>query len=139
MIRMSLLISAIVLMASAVSAQTHPCDLVAPTSGTAVAGQTRTLSVCHSGLDTNGNAIDGTKVYDNGVGSAITLTKSATANAAGFYEFTAPYVVPSVAGVHTLAATFISGTFESPTSSPFVLTVSLPRTAPVAGTKTQVR
>ena len=121
-------------------AQTHPCDQVAPTSGTGIAGQTKTLSVCHPGVDPNGNAIDGEKLYDNGgAGTAITMTKGATPNSAGFYEFTAPYVIPSTTGAHSLTVSFLSGPAEGAVSTPFVLTVSLPRVAPVAPTKPQVR
>lgn len=134
------LVCAMSLVAASAFAQTHPCDLTPPTAKTVLAGQPVTLSVCHPGTDTNGNPVTLEKVYDNGVERAsLSMTKSATPNSAGFYEFTGPYTPASIAGLHTLTLTFLNGALESPPSNPFALTVSLPATAPVAGTKLQAK
>jgi hypothetical protein len=120
-------------------AQTHPCDLTTPTSGTATAGQTATLALCHPGVDTNGNPVTGFAIYLDGARSTPTLTRGATANSAGLWEYTAPMVVPATAGLKTYESAALSGTLESPKSVPFVLTVTLPRTVPLAPTKTLIR
>lgn len=138
--RTGVLVLLMLLFAGYAQAQTHVCDQAPPAAGTGTAGQTLTLSVCHPGTDGNGNAVTIEKVYDNGVERAsLVMTKGTTPNGAGFYEFTGPYTVPATAGLHTLTLTFLSGTLESPPSNPFALTVSLPRTAPVAGKNLQAK
>lgn len=132
-------IAAFLLIAASASAQTHPCDQVAPTSGTNVAGTPAVLSTCHPGSDPNGNAVTGFAVYDNGARVEVPMVRGSVANAAGDFEFAAPFTVPATKGVHTMEIAALSGTIESPRSTPFVLTVSLPRVAPVAPTKTRVK
>jgi len=130
----------IVLGTCGAEAQTHECDVASPpTSASATAGAPITLLHCHSGLDPNGNAVTGFAMYLDGVRSLVTMVRGATANATGLFAYTFLTSAPASSGVKTYETAALSGTLESPRSNPFALTVSLPRVAPVAPTKTQIR
>lgn len=136
-----LFLIAFLFIAQLVSAQTHPCDVTPPTSGTGVAGQPMILGHCHVGTDTNNNPITGFAVYDNTVRTLVAISswvKSATANAQGRFYYTYLTTVPATGGLHTFQTAAMSGTAESVKSNPFALTVSLPQTAPVAPTNLRV-
>ncbi len=137
----SLIFAILFLLASASTAfAQHPCDIVQPTSGTALAGATATLQACHPGTDANGNLLTGWNVYvNNGAPTALIMTKSATAGTSGLFNFTATITVPATVGVYTYETTALSGATESGRSNPFALTVSLPRVAPIAPTKSRVQ
>ncbi len=123
-----------VLMASLAQAQTHPCDMPGPTSGTATPGQMMTLSACHSGKDANGNTIviTGWALYDNATRTTPTLIKGTTSATSGLSIYTLALTAPATIGLHTYQLAAIDAAGESAKSSPFVLTVSVPLTVPVA-------
>ncbi len=108
-----------------VQAQTHYCDTAQPTTGTSVVGATLTVSACHDGKDSTGTvavAPTSWKLYDNNVGSTITMTKGTTSAVSGKAVYTGTYLVPTVPGTHSLQATALSGTAEGAKSPTFTLT-----------------
>lgn len=122
-----------------VGAQSHPCDLVQPTSGTGVAGQVLSLHACHPGVDTNGNPITGWAIYDNGVRQVLALTKGTTQALNGQFDYSGPYTVPATAGLHQIEYVVLWGALESPRGGPFALTVSLPLSGLPAPTRGRVQ
>lgn len=130
-----------------VSAQTHPCDLPAPPSGTAVAGSTMALSACLPPNDINGvpiTSVTGWTVYDNGVSTSLTLTKGTTSAASGLTRWAGPWIAPSQPGSHAIEVTATgsnsSGTAkESPKSAPFSLALSAAPASPTAPVKLAIQ
>jgi hypothetical protein len=125
-----------------VSAQTHPCDVLnPPTSGTFVAGAVQQFQVCWSELDTNGNAAiaTGELVVDNGTPSPITLTRGTASPVSGLVVYTGNYTIPATKGGHTLNLTVVTKDGSATTATPFVLTVTLPSSAPVPPVKLTIR
>ncbi len=109
---------------SALHAQTHPCDLTAPTSGTGVAGATATVQFCHDGKDSTGTVnITPTsfRLYDNNVGTPIAMTKGTTSPTSGKTVYTGTYTVPAV-GAHALQVSALVGAVEGTKSATFTLT-----------------
>lgn len=122
------------------SAQTHVCDGPRPTQLSTVAGKTMTLRACLDGKDVNGvplASVTAWTVYDNGVSTALTLTKGATTSTvSGKSEWSGPWIAPIIPGVHTMQVTATgtnaAGTaIESQKSAPFALTLT---PAPAAST-----
>lgn len=123
------------------------CDtLVTPAPGTAVAGSTLPMQVCLGPNDVNGvplASVTGWTVYDNGVSTALTLTKGATSTVTGLTLWSGPWIAPGTPSTHTLQVT-ATGTNssgqakESPKSNPFVLTLSAAPAAPAAPVKLSV-
>jgi hypothetical protein len=106
-----------------VSAQTHYCDAAQPTSGTAVVGQSVTLSVCSSNKDSTGNqiTITGWALYDNTVRTGpLVFTQGTTSTVSGLQLYTYTFTV-SAGGQHTYQVAAIDSFGEGTKSDPFVL------------------
>jgi hypothetical protein len=133
--RRLLLLSVLLLLPAAVQAQTHYCDTTPPTSGTGTVGVALTIQACASPNDTNGNpvTVTGWTLYDNAVGTAVTMTKGTTSPVSGKTVYAGSYTPPT-AGSHSLQTTATGNAKESAKSTPFLLAVSLPPAAPVAPT-----
>lgn len=131
---------------SAVFAQTNPCDNpnTTPPNGTAVVNSTLNLSACLSPNATDGTplvVITGWTIYDNGVSTALAMTKGATSTVTNLAQFTGTWIVPSTTGSHTLQVTATGANCvigptctakESAKSNPFTLTVNPVPAGPVA-------
>lgn len=131
------------LCSSPLYAQTHYCDAVQPTSGTAITGQPATLQVCSSLKDANGNptTITGWAVYDNGTRTTPTLTAGSVSPVSGKQVFSLTVTAPAV-GVHTYQAAAINAGptgGEGVKSTPFVLTINPPPTVPAQPTNLTVQ
>lgn len=115
----------------AVAAQAaHPCDGVAPTSGSVVSGS-RTVSWCWNGLDTNGQPTTVTSwaIYVDGVRAVLgTVTVGATANSAGLKLYSAPVTLS--AGSHTVQIAGVNATGEAVKSASFSAQVTVPPAPP---------
>jgi len=110
-----------------VAAQAHYCDTPQPTNGSAIVGATLTLQHCNDGKDQSGTvnvAPTSFKLYDNGTGTPITMTKGTTSAVSGKTVYSGSYVVPSTPGVHTLQTTAVAGTSEGAKSNVFTLTAT---------------
>lgn len=106
-------------------AQPHYCDTTPPTSGTAVVGATLTVSACDSGKDSTGTVNitpTGWKLYDNGVGTTIAMTKGTTSSVSGKTVYTGSYTVPTTPATHSLQTSALLGTTEGAKSGTFTLT-----------------
>jgi hypothetical protein len=118
----------------AVAAQTvHPCDGVAPTSGSVLSG-TRTLSWCFNGLDANGQPTTVTSwvAYIDGVRTILgTVTVGTTANGAGMKLYSAPVTLAS--GTRVVQIAGVNAVGEAVKSASFTSTVTVPPAAPSAG------
>lgn len=123
------------------AAQTHPCDLPQPTSGTAVAGAPITIQGCAGPMDVNGNPVNptGFALYDNGVRTTPAFVFGTQAPVSGFFVVTVAATAPTTGGVHTYQLAEFNAVGEGAKSPPFVLTVSLPPGVPVAPTKLIVK
>lgn len=122
-------------------AQTHYCDQVQPTTGSAIAGSSVTLSVCSDNKDTNGNTttITGGALYLNGARSTVSLVPGSVSPTSGKQLFTASLVAPSTKGNFTYEVALINAQSEGAKSTPFVLAVSLPASQPTAPTNLTVK
>jgi hypothetical protein len=127
-------------------AQTNPCDTpgTTPPSGTAVVNSTISLSACLAPTATDGTplvVITGWTIYDNGVSTALAMTKGATSTVTNLSQFTGNWIVPATTGTHTLQVTATGANCvigptcnakESAKSNPFALTVNPVPAGPVA-------
>lgn len=109
---------------SALHAQTHPCDVATPTSGSGVAGATEQVQFCHDGKDSTGTVTitpTSFRLYDNNVGAPVAMTKGTTSATSGKTVYTGTYTVPAV-GAHALQVSALVGAAESLKSTTFTLT-----------------
>lgn len=128
--------------AAPLQAQTHYCDTVTPTSGTAETNAPLTMAVCQSGLDANGNptTITGWALYTQvGAGPVVRTTPALVAGTkslvSGKTVYTLATTAPAAAGVVTYQWAALNAKGEAVKSvPPFVLTVTLPLTVPAAAT-----
>jgi hypothetical protein len=134
-VRRALLAAVLLLLPAIVQAQTHQCDLATtPTTLSATINQPLNFSACLPPLMADGSPIvtvTGWTIYDNGVSTAVALTKGTTAPVSGKTLYSGPWIAPATAGAHVLQLTATganaSGTAkESPKSVPFTLTLALP-------------
>ncbi len=134
----------LVLMVSVIPAraQTPPCDAVSPTSGTVIAGQPMTLTVCY--LDSL-PAPTSWALYDVvGTAAAVripiaSMTADAVTSATNGRQYTTTMTAPSTVGsVHSYTIAAVNATGEGPASLPFVSTVN-PVPLPLPGVPTKLR
>lgn len=137
--------SAIVLMfvlltASSASAQTHPCDVTPPTTGSAISTTPLFAEWCQPLT----NAIDAVTVYRGGTPTKLTPLEqqTPTANAGGLVQYRVS-IGPLPAGTHTIELAAWNKNQngvaqEGPRSLPFTLTVAALLPAPVAPSRVRV-
>ena len=132
-----ILVAFLMFSASLAVAQTHPCDLTYPTSGTGVVGP-HPLKLCHPGTDASGTApVTSWELYIDGAGGAtITMTTNGIANAAGLKEYTA--TVQALLGTHTYEVSAVNSIGESAKSAPFTFVATPAPTAPASPVKVRV-
>lgn len=114
------------LCSSPLYAQTHYCDQAQPTTGTAIVGASVTVRHCNDGKDSTGTVpVTPTafRVYVDGTGAAITMTKGTTSATSGKSDYTGTITAPA-AGVHTIQTTAVAGTAEGAKSNTFTLTTT---------------
>ena len=131
----------LMLLAAPAAAQTHPCDLVVPSSGVVASGAPAYVEFCQPAAD----AIDAATVYRNGSPHNLTgvLPVSPTANAAGlvFYRLLLGTMPPVGTYTYEVASwnRMLDGTAqEGPRGAPFALTVALQTARPTAPSRFRV-
>jgi hypothetical protein len=136
-----ILTAAILLSATRVFAQTAPCDAVAATSGSIVAGQPMTILACLADPPPS-SPITGWALYDGTVRTPITMVADTVVSTLGNgRQYSATLTAPSAVAVHTITLAAINATGEGLASSPFALTVLPvpPPPVPPAPTKLRIR
>ncbi len=113
--------------AASVQAQTHPCDISQAPSFTVKSGIV-TLTACHDSKDADGDpvTITGWTAVVDASRIAVTMTKGAVSNAAGFYQYTGTF--PVKRGMHILTVETVfddSGAPAVATSAPFQVTAKM--------------
>jgi hypothetical protein len=110
------------LLPSSVFAQTHYCDTTPPTSGSAPQGATLTIQHC---LDAASTAVNPTfKLYVDGVGVTLAMTKGTTSPVSNKTVYTGTTVASSTQGAHSLQTSALNGSTEGPKSNTFTLTIT---------------
>jgi predicted phage tail protein len=118
------------LLAVPATAQTHPCDVLPPTSATVTEGQV-TIGWCHDLKDANGNTttVAGWAFYANGVRTSLSnVTTNNVPNAAGLIYFLAAVNMPR--GNYTIRMAAVNSIGEGALSDPFALAVVAPAAVP---------